>query len=267
MKISFPLLTKFNSLRDTRLGGEDIDYQLVGYCIEQFLKKNNFDPSTEITARAKKRLKEQCQTCKHTLSLSTKASIEVESFHDGIDLFVEVDREKFNQLNEPIFARCLEPVTRALTDAGVTKQEIDEVILIGGSTRVIRIQELLSEYFNGKVNSNFYLSQASFLKCNPFFLFVKNLCKRINPDEAVAYGAALQGANLALSADEKVKTKLEGLVLMDVTPLSLGIELVNKQMSVIIPRNTSVPYSHTKTYLNYEDNQTFANVTFLLLLL
>jgi heat shock 70kDa protein 1/2/6/8 len=143
------------NFRDTRLGGEDIDYQIAGYCIEQFLQTNQLDSSTEISARSKKRLKEQCQTCKHTLSLSTKASIEVESFHDTIDLFVEVDREKFNSLNEQIFSRCLEPVSRALTDAGLTKEEIDEVILIGGSTRVIRIQELLSEYFNGKVTLSF----------------------------------------------------------------------------------------------------------------
>mmetsp|Transcript_15367 Transcript_15367/g.60064 ORF Transcript_15367/g.60064 Transcript_15367/m.60064 type:complete len:635 (+) Transcript_15367:2-1906(+) len=224
---------------DTRLGGEDIDNNLVQHCLESFYAKEKAlaDTWAKPTARALKRLKEQCQYCKHSLSQTTKGMVEVEAFVDGIDLDLTVTREKFDELNQEVYARCLAPVERALRDAGLQKEDVHDVVLIGGSTRNLRIQELLSEFFGGKA-----------------------LCKRINPEEAVAYGAAIQAANLTLDAEKKEQSAIKGLVLMDVTPMSLGIELAGRKMSVIIPRNTTVPYAHTKVYYNNEDNQTFVNV-------
>eukprot|EP00027_Filamoeba_sp_ATCC50430_P006153 CAMPEP_0168561664 /NCGR_PEP_ID=MMETSP0413-20121227/11715_1 /TAXON_ID=136452 /ORGANISM="Filamoeba nolandi, Strain NC-AS-23-1" /LENGTH=619 /DNA_ID=CAMNT_0008593049 /DNA_START=598 /DNA_END=2457 /DNA_ORIENTATION=- len=220
---------------DTHLGGEDFDNRLLSYFIQEFKEKNGKDLTEN--PKAIKKLKQKCTEAKHILSQSLKATVEIDSLFDGIDFESTITRAKFDELNEDLFLRCLEPVKKALADAQLDKKQIDEIVLIGGSTRIVAIQKILEQFFEGK-----------------------QLCKRINPDEAVAYGAAIQAANLSLTPEQKSQTRLQGITLMDVTPLSLGIELVGGKMSVIIPRNTTIPYSHTKTYFNHEDNQTEAEI-------
>ncbi|KNC51866.1 heat shock protein 70 [Thecamonas trahens ATCC 50062] len=215
---------------DSQLGGQDFDNALVDHFVELYAAENGVDLRTN--AKSMMKLKSKCQEAKHSLAVSLMATIEIDSLYDGEDFDANITRAKFNELVQPLLDRCLAPVTSALADAGLAPEEMDEVILIGGSTRITEVQSMLENYFGGK-----------------------QLNKRINPDEAVAAGAAIQAANLSLSTEAKAGTKLSGLTLLDVTPLSLGIELHNGKMSVIIPRNTSIPYRHTKTYYNNEDNQ------------
>ena len=215
---------------DSQLGGQDFDNALVDYFVEMYQNEHGEDITTN--AKSMMKLKAKCQEAKHSLSVSLMTTIEIDSLYDGEDFDANITRAKFNELVQPLLDRCLAPVTSALEDAGLKPEEMDEVILIGGSTRIVEVQTMLEAYFGGKA-----------------------LNKRINPDEAVAFGAAIQAANLSLSTEEKAGTKLSGLTLLDVTPLSLGIELHNGKMSVIIPRNTSIPYRHTKTYYNNEDDQ------------
>lgn len=219
---------------DTHLGGQDFDSNLLHY----FLPMVESQCGEAITEnyKALKKLRDACQMLKHNLSHSESATIEVDALVNGEDFDSSLTREKFVEINQELFARCLRPIDKAIADAGITKDDIDEIVLIGGSTRIARIQQLLEEYF----------------PC-------KHLSKRINPDEAVAMGAAIQGANLSLTFDRK-DPKLVGITLMDVTPMSLGIELVGGKMSVIIKRNTTIPYSHTRVYKNNEDYQTRAVV-------
>ena len=217
---------------DTQLGGQDFDANLVDHFTEEIKEKLGKDISNNL--KALRKLKDHCQLLKHSLSHSDVATLEVEGLIDGEDFESSLSREKFAEINQSLFDRCMKPIGTALSDAGIGKENIHEVILIGGSTRIPKVQQLLGEYFSEVAIS-----------------------KRINPDEAVAMGAAIQGANLALSLEEK-NEKLRGVTLMDVTPISLGIELAGGKMSTIIPRNTTIPYSHTKTYKNNEDNQTFA---------
>ena len=219
---------------DTHLGGQDFDNRLV----KHFLPAVQMQCGEDISGNAKamKKLRDACQTLKHDLSHSEVASIEVDALVNGEDFDSSLTREKFVEINQPLFDRCLKPIKQAMKDAGVTEDEIDEVVLIGGSTRIVRVQQLLEEIFPRK-----------------------KLSKRINPDEAVAMGAAIQGANLALTYEVK-DPKLEGITLLDVTPLSLGIELASGKMSTIIRRNTTIPYSHTRVYKNNEDYQTKAVV-------
>lgn len=219
---------------DTHLGGQDFDNRLVEHFLPEVQARCGEDVSCN--AKAMKKLRDACQKLKHDLSHSEEATIEVDALVNGEDFDSTLTREKFVEVNQSLFDRCLKPIFRALKDAGMRKDEIDEVVLIGGSTRIIRVQQLLEEIFPGK-----------------------KLSKRINPDEAVAMGAAIQGANLARTYEIK-DSKLEAITLMDVTPLSLGIELASGKMSTVIRRNTTIPYSHTRVYKNNEDYQTKAIV-------
>ena len=219
---------------DTHLGGQDFDNKLV----EHFLPEVKAQCGQDISGNAKalKKLRDACQALKHNLSHSESAAIEVDGLINGEDFDSSLTREKFVEISHSLFERCLRPVKQALKDAGMGVDEIDEVVLIGGSTRIVRVQQLLEEMFPGMT-----------------------LSKKINPDEAVAMGAAIQGANLSQTFESKDPI-LEGITLMDVTPLSLGIELASGKMSTIIPRNTTIPYSHTRVYKNNEDYQTKAIV-------
>ena len=176
---------------DTHLGGEDIDNIIVDYVVSEFNKKHKVDLSTN--KRALNRIRKVSESAKRSLSVSTQINIEVDSVHDGVDLKVPLTRAKFESLCLDIFQRTLAPVEKVLLDAKVSKSQVDEIILVGGSTRIPKVMELLTNFFNGK-----------------------ELCRSINPDEAVAYGAAVQAAILSGTKDEK----LDHLVLLDVTPLS-----------------------------------------------
>eukprot|EP01087_Luapelamoeba_hula_P018828 TRINITY_DN6129_c0_g1_i1.p1 TRINITY_DN6129_c0_g1~~TRINITY_DN6129_c0_g1_i1.p1 ORF type:complete len:616 (+),score=111.28 TRINITY_DN6129_c0_g1_i1:54-1901(+) len=220
---------------DTHLGGEDFDNRLMEYFVGEVKQRYNKDVQTN--PRALKKLKAKCREAKHALSLSLSADIEIEELLDGIDFESTLTRARFNELNFDLFMNCLKPVETAVKDARMEKTDIDEVILIGGSTRIPEVQRLLSECLGGK-----------------------KLSQRINPDEAVAFGAAIQGANLSLTIEEKRGTRLEGLTLMDVVPLSLGIKTHGGKFSVLIPKNTTLPYKHSKIYYNNEDMQTYAKI-------
>lgn len=205
---------------DSYLGGQDFDNNLVQFFLPEVESQCGEDISRN--PKALKKLRDACQSLKHNLSHSDMASIEVDALVSGEDFESSLTRDKFVEINQDLFKKCLEPLYRAITDASISREDIDEIVLIGGSTRIIRIQQLLEEHFPNKP-----------------------LSKRINPDEAVALGAAIQGANLSLSFDKK-HPKLSGITLMDVIPMSLGIELVGGRMSVVVPRNTTIPYSHTR---------------------
>lgn len=219
---------------DTHLGGQDFDNNLVQYFLPQVQSQCGEDISSN--PKALKKLRDSCQALKHNLSHSESATIEVDALVNGEDFDSSLTRDKFVEINAELFTRCLQPIERAISDAGIAKEDIDEIVLIGGSTRIVRVQQLLEEYFPGK-----------------------RLSKRINPDEAVAMGAAIQGANLSLTFDQK-DPKLFNITLMDVIPMSLGIELAGGKMSTLIKRNTTTPYSHTRVYKNNEDYQSQAIV-------
>eukprot|EP01139_Manchomonas_bermudensis_P000093 Amastigsp_a96_3797.p1 type:complete len:639 gc:universal Amastigsp_a96_3797:43-1959(+) len=211
---------------NTHLGGEDFDNNLVAYCVEQFNKKHSRNVSE--SRRALRRLRTACERAKRQLSTTTSAEIEVESLIDGIDLKVRISRAKFEEMNAELFASCLQPVEQVLTDAKMAKKDINDVVLVGGSTRIPKVQELLREFFGGK-----------------------ELNQSINPDEAVAYGAAVQAAILTGQAGESTKDFL----LLDVTPLSLGVDTIGGFMSVIIPRNTKIPCRKQDNFTTVEDGQ------------
>ena len=219
---------------DTHLGGQDFDNNLVQFFMPQV--KEKYDEDISRNDKALKKLRDGCRSLKHDLSHSTEAIIEIDALVNGEDFESSLTRDQFNEINSDLFKRCLQPVDRALADAHLTPTGIDEVVLIGGSTRIPKIQELLADKFPGK-----------------------GLSKRINPDEAVAMGAAIQGANLSQSIEEK-NSRLSGITLMDVAPMSLGIELASGKMSTLIQRNTTIPYSHSRTYKNNEDYQTEATI-------
>lgn len=218
---------------DTHLGGEDFDNVMVNELIREFCRIHKFNEDQVrdgMSGRSVRKLKTAAESAKRTLSSAKSAMIEVENIYGGKDLFITLTRGKFEAWCGHLFKKCLTPVQNALADASLDPNQINEVVLIGGSTRIPKIQELLSEYFGGI-----------------------QLNKSVNPDEAVAYGAAIQGAILS-KQDPSGKTK--ELLLMDVTPLSLGIEAKGGVMSVIIPRNSSIPTKESKVYSTVEDQQT-----------
>ena len=211
---------------DTHLGGEDFDNILVNFCVKDFKRKNKQDISKN--DRCLRRLKMACEKAKRTLSSTSQTVIELDSLYEGIDYSFILSRAKFESLCLSFFKKTIELVNRVLMDASLSKSAIDEVVLVGGSTRIPKLQEMLSDYFGGK-----------------------DLCKSINPDECVAYGAAVQAAILAGTKDDK----LNQVLLLDVAPLSLGIETAGGVMTSLIPRNSTVPCNKKQVFSTYADNQ------------
>ncbi|XP_047316228.1 heat shock cognate 70 kDa protein 2-like [Impatiens glandulifera] len=211
---------------DTHLGGEDFDNRMVNHFVQEFKRKKNKDISGN--PRALSRLRTACERTKRALSYTAETTVDIDSLFEGEDFNSKITQARFEEMNMDLFIKCMESVEKCLNDAEMEKSSVDDVVLVGGSTRIPKVQQLLKEFFNGK-----------------------ELCKRLNPDEAVAYGAAVQAAMLVGEGNQQV----QDLVLLDVTPLSLGIDVLGDIMSVLIPRNSTIPQKVEKVFGTSCDNQ------------
>jgi len=217
---------------DPHLGGEDFDNRMLQHCIAEFQRKHKVDPSGN--QRALRRLRTQCERAKRQLSSQTAVTIEIDSLHEGLDFSLRLSRAKFEEINLDYFKAAMEPVSICMQDSGLSKDRIEQVVLVGGSTRIPKVQQLISDYFGGK-----------------------ELCKEINPDEAVAYGAAVQAAIVTGGGTAEV----QNMLLLDVAPLSLGIETVGGLMQRLIERNTTIPTTKSQDFSTTEDYQQHVDIS------